>query len=151
VLPKFSKYSMAPAKFKRHLHTKQISKDNLSYVFKHNVMNWSILQAAWHKLLKVKMETSTKWCFHVVRYGEAHSIAENLIKPCLDDNHLKAINLVSLLESIVSRWIKDVSCNMKVSYLTRLIRLRVLILKQINRVTSLLFLFCLCVVFAFSY
>jgi hypothetical protein len=66
-------------------------------------------------VIKGEMEICVK---HLPRCGEVHTIAENLIAPCVENmvscvlNNYLVIKKVPPADCTVSRWIEDMSCNM---------------------------------------
>jgi hypothetical protein len=95
-------------------------------------------------------EASYKVSYHIAHCSEAHTIAENLIIPCVEDivscmlgnNHLMVIANVSLSDSPISRRMEDMSYN--ICELIKWIKSNQgLLCKLINLVMMLVFLFCL--------
>nr|XP_039253417.1 zinc finger BED domain-containing protein 5-like [Styela clava] len=114
--------SLFPAKLKRHLETKhsQLKNKNIDYFEKKN-KELNERKKMFGRFVcedhKNALIPSYKISFRIAQQGEAHTIAENLIKPCAKDlvesmigkNYVRSIEAVPLSDSTVSRRISDMA------------------------------------------
>ena len=114
--------SLFPAKLKRHLETKhsQLKNKNIDY-FKKKNQELNKRKKVFKKIVsedhKNALISSYKISFRIAQQGKAHTIAENLIKPCAKDlvesmigkNYVRNIEAVPLSNSTVSRRICDMA------------------------------------------
>jgi hypothetical protein len=148
------KISMLPQNYNRiYIQCMFIGETNLSRILNVNVMNWSILKLMWHESWKWKCLWSIIQSeYHTGHCGEAHTIAETAIIPCVEDivswvlgdNHSKVFKEVPLSNSTVLRRIEDMSCNTECELIITWIKSSQGFTIQTAEYTELLgFLFCL--------
>ena len=112
--------SLFPAKLKRHLETKhsQLKNKNIDYFKKKNQeFRKKVFKRFVSEDHKNALNSSYKISFWIAQQGKAHTIAENLIKPCAKDlvesmtgkNYVCNIEAVPLSNSTVSRHISDMA------------------------------------------
>ena len=114
--------SLFPAKLKRHLETKhsQLKNKHIDY-FKKKNQELNKMKKVFKKIVsedhKNALISSYKISFRIAQQEKAHTIAENLIKPCAKDlvesmigkNYVRNIEAVPLSNSTVSRRICDMA------------------------------------------
>ncbi|KAK9681399.1 hypothetical protein QE152_g38339 [Popillia japonica] len=117
---------MVPAKLRRHLETVHPeSKDKNKEFF---VREKQLLETSNEKATKASYLVS----YRIAQAGEAHTIAENLIKPCvldtincmLDEKSAKHLSTVPLSNDTVLRRIHDLASYVKQKLVTRLQKTR---------------------------
>ncbi|GBP90657.1 Zinc finger BED domain-containing protein 5 [Eumeta japonica] len=125
--------SMAPAKLRRHLKTVHSESKNKNKEF--FVRNKEELLESQKSMMHVTQtinekatEASYLFSYRIAQAGEAHTVAENSIKPCvlditkcmLDEKSAKHLPTVPLSNDIVSRRIHDLASYVKKELVTRL-------------------------------
>ena len=113
--------SLFPAKLKRHLETKhsQLKNKNINYFRNKNqeLKERTTFKSFVSEDHKNALIASYEVSFRIAQQGEAHTIAENLIKPCAKDlvkcmigeNYVRNIESVPLSNSTISRRISDMA------------------------------------------
>ncbi|KAK9703704.1 hypothetical protein QE152_g29169 [Popillia japonica] len=159
--------SMAPAKLRRHLETvhpeskdknKEFfnpeSKDKNKEFFVHKkeqlLESQKTMMLVTQTVNEKATEASYLVSYRIIQAGEAHTIAENLIKPCvldiincmLNEKSAEHLSTVPLSNDTVSRRIHDLASYVKQKLVTRLQKIR-FVLKWMSRLMSLVWLSCL--------
>ncbi|KAJ0178840.1 hypothetical protein K1T71_005615 [Dendrolimus kikuchii] len=139
--------SMAPAKLRRHLETVHPeSKDtNKSFLYVKKNSYWKATEASY--LVS----------YRIAQAGEAHTIAENLIKPCVlditkctfDEKSAKHLSKVPLSNDTVSRQIHDLASYVKQEIITHLQKTQFIL--QIDESTDVAGLAILLVIVKYPY
>ncbi|XP_074042433.1 zinc finger BED domain-containing protein 5-like [Leptinotarsa decemlineata] len=121
--------SMAPAKLRRHLETVHPeSKDKNKEFFVQLLESQKNMMHVTQTINKNATEASYLVSYRIAQAGEAHTIAENLIKPCvlditkcmLDEKSAKHLSTVPLSNDTISRRIHDLASYVKQELVTRL-------------------------------
>lgn len=125
--------SMAPAKLRRHLetvHPESKDKNKEFFVRKKDQLleSQKNMMHVTQTINEKATEASYLVSYRIAQAGEAHTIAENLIKPCvlditkcmLDEKSAKHLSTVPLSNDTVSRRIHDLASYVKQELVTRL-------------------------------
>lgn len=129
--------SMAPAKLRRHLetvHPESKDKNKEFFVRKKDQLleSQKNMMHVTQTINEKATEASYLVSYRIAQAGEAHTIAENLIKPCvlditkcmLDEKSAKHLSTVPLSNDTVSRRIHDLASYVKQELVTRLQKTR---------------------------
>ncbi|GBP54132.1 Zinc finger BED domain-containing protein 5 [Eumeta japonica] len=129
--------SMAPAKLRRHLetvHPESKDKNKEFFVRKKEQLlkTQKNMMHVTQTINEKTTEASYLVSYRIAQAGEAHTIAENLIKPCvlditkcmLDEKSAKHLSTVPLSNDTVSRRIHDLASYAKQELVTRLQKTR---------------------------
>ncbi|GFW65093.1 zinc finger BED domain-containing protein 5 [Trichonephila clavipes] len=154
--------SITPAKLRRHLETvhpecKDKNQDFL-YVKKEQLLeSQKTMMHVTQTINEKATEASYLVSYRIAQAGEAHTIAENLIKPCvlditkcmLDEKSAKHFSTVPLSNHTVSRRIHDLASYVKQELVTRLQKARFVL--QIDESTDVAGLAILLVIVRYPY
>ncbi|CAI6344434.1 unnamed protein product [Macrosiphum euphorbiae] len=129
----FPNSSMVPAKLRRHLETNHTNvKDKpVDYFIRLRdqlLKNKNFIAEVTKTENEKATEASYMVSYRIAQAGKAHTIAENLIKPCvndivscmLDEKAVKKINTIPLSNDTVRRRINDISTHIKSELISRL-------------------------------
>ncbi|XP_014298159.2 zinc finger BED domain-containing protein 5-like [Microplitis demolitor] len=154
--------SMAPAKLRRHLETVHPESKDKSIDFfvrkKEQLLeNQKTMMHITKTINEKATEASYSVSYRIAQAGEAHTIAENLIKPCvsdiakcmLDEKSAKHLSTVPLSNDTVSRRIHDLSTYVKQELVTRLQKTRFAL--QVDESTDVAGLAILLVIVRYPY
>ncbi|GBP74547.1 Zinc finger BED domain-containing protein 5 [Eumeta japonica] len=133
----FPNSSMALAKLRRHLETvhPESKNKNKDFFVRKNEQLLESQKNMMHVTQTIKekaTEESYLVSYRIAQAGEAHTIAENSIKPCvlditkcmLDEKFAKHLSTVPLSNDTVPRWIHDLASYVKLELVTRLQKTR---------------------------
>ncbi|GBM06228.1 Zinc finger BED domain-containing protein 5 [Araneus ventricosus] len=115
---RLSNGSMKPSLLMRHLETKHptYKQRNISFFQRlSNSPNLNSCLISTNKANEAAIEASYRTSYHIAKSGKNHTIAENLVFPCIKDavecmfgeDHVQKIKNIPLSNSTVSRRIKD--------------------------------------------
>lgn len=126
---------MKPSLLLRHLNTKHVSYKGKGYDFfkrlaqqnnDTSILTSFILPA--NKEYENAVEASYRISYRIARCGKNHTIAENLISPCIKDavrcmlgeEHVRKMNSIPLSNSTISRRIQDMSDDVETTVIDRI-------------------------------
>ncbi|GBM30896.1 Zinc finger BED domain-containing protein 5 [Araneus ventricosus] len=115
---------MKPSLLMRHLETKHSTykQRNISFFQRlSNSPNLNSCLISANKANEAAIEASYRISYHIAKSGKNHTIAENLVFPCIKnavecmfgENHVQNIKNIPLSNSTVSRRIKDMSIDIE--------------------------------------
>ncbi|GBO31603.1 Zinc finger BED domain-containing protein 5 [Araneus ventricosus] len=124
---------MKPSLLMRHLETKHptYKQRNISFFQRlSNSPNLNSCLISTNKANEAAIEASYRISYHIAKSGKNHTIAENLVFPCIKDavecmfgeDHVQKIKTIPLSNSTVSRRIKDMSIDIEATINERIKR-----------------------------
>ncbi|CAG4961657.1 unnamed protein product [Parnassius apollo] len=153
---------MAPAKLRRHLetvHSESKDKNKEFFVHKkeHLLESQKNMLHVTQTINEKATEASYLVSYRIAQAGEAHTIAENLIKPCvsditkymLDEKSARHLSTVPLSNDTVSRRIHDLASYVKQELVACLQKIRVAL--QMDESTDVTGLAILLVIVRYPY
>lgn len=126
---------MKPSLLSRHLHTKHVSYKNKGCDFFKRLAaqnnNMSILTSyilPANKDYENAVEASYRISYRIAKCGKNHTIAENLISPCIKDavrcmlgeEHVRKMNSIPLSNNTINRRIQDISEEIEATVIDRI-------------------------------